>query len=228
MIYLFQGGLKMEKNIYSKIGEKIKGKRKELGLTVDELAEKINKNKATVYRYENGEIENLPTIVLEPLAKALQTTPAFLMGWEETNSVQSISEEFPNIEEIKTKKIPMLGKIACGTPIFAEEHHEMYVPVSEDIKADFCLRTQGDSMINAKINDGDIVFVKKQDLVENGEIAVVIVRDEATLKRVYYDKTNNIIQLLSENPQYSPMVFAGERLDEIRILGKAIAVLSML
>jgi len=217
-----------EKTIYSEIGDKIRKRREQLGISQEELANKMGyKSRSAITKIEKGQ-RDINQSKISEYAKALQTTPAFLMGWEETNSVQSISEEFPNIEEIKTKKIPMLGKIACGTPIFAEEHHEMYVPVSEDIKADFCLRTQGDSMINAKINDGDIVFVKKQDLVENGEIAVVIVRDEATLKRVYYDKTNNIIQLLSENPQYSPMVFAGERLDEIRILGKAIAVLSML
>lgn len=217
-----------EKTIYSEIGDKIRKRREQLGISQEELANKMGyKSRSAITKIEKGQ-RDINQSKISEYAKALQTTPAFLMGWEETNSITSISEEFPNIEEIKTKKIPMLGKIACGTPIFAEEHHEMYVPVSEDIKADFCLRTQGDSMINAKINDGDIVFVKKQDLVENGEIAVVIVRDEATLKRVYYDKANNIIQLLSENPQYSPMVFAGERLDEIRILGKAIAVLSML
>lgn len=199
------------------IGKRIKIARDKTGITQEELASSVSMNKSTIQRYETGQVEKIKLPIIDALAEKLNVNVEWLACKTNEKTVYTRNSEglnhvllkFPNIEEIKTKKIPMLGKIACGTPIFAEEHHEMYVPVSEDIKADFCLRTQGDSMINAKINDGDIVFVKKQDLVENGEIAVVIVRDEATLKRVYYDKANNIIQLLSENPQYSPMVFAG-------------------
>lgn len=121
------------------------------------------------------------------------------------------------------KRIPMLGNVACGEPIFAEEDHNAYVDADANTDADFCLTAQGDSMINARIFDGDILFVKQQDSVEDGEIAVVLIEDEATVKRVYYDKENNILTLVPENPTYKPMRFTGSQLDRIRILGKVIA-----
>lgn len=123
----------------------------------------------------------------------------------------------------KTKKIPLIGTIACGEPILAEENIEGYCSCPESIDADFCLRAKGDSMINARIFDGDILFVCKQDMVEDGEIAVVLIEDEATVKRVYYDREDNTLTLVPENPKYKVMRFHGERLDQIRILGKVLA-----
>ena len=96
-----------------------------------------------------------------------------------------------------------------------------YLPY-DDNDADFCLRIHGDSMINARINDGDIVFIKQQSTVENGEIAAVLVNDSATLKRVYF--VDDTVQLRSENPKYKPMVFSKNNCDNFRILGKAIAL----
>ena len=78
-------------------------------------------------------------------------------------------------------------------------------------------------MINARIFDGDILFVKSQEIVEDGEIAVVLIEDEATVKRVYYDKENNVITLIPENPTYKPMRYSGAELDQIRILGKVVS-----
>lgn len=98
----------------------------------------------------------------------------------------------------------------------------MYL-LKTDIRADFCLRACGDSMINARIYDGDIVFIREQPMVEKGEIAAVIINDEATLKRVYYYPEQNKIILNPENPAYEPFVYVGEELNSIRILGKAIA-----
>lgn len=118
----------------------------------------------------------------------------------------------------------MLGNIACGKPIFADEQFEAYIEAGANIKADFCLRAKGDSMIGARIYDGDIVFIRKQEMVDDGEIAAVLIDDEATLKRVYYDQENNVIQLFAENPQYKTMRFVGEELNRIRILGKAVAL----
>lgn len=212
------------------IGERIKQRRKELGLSVDELAEMLHKNRATIYRYESNEIEKLPTTVLEPLAKALGVTPAYLMGWEiELRAVDPFDElyaKYDNIKPIKMKRFPMMGEIACGEPVFADEDKEHYIMADMDINADFCLTAKGDSMINARIYEGDIVFIKEMPMVENGEIAAVIIEDEATLKRVYYYKEDNLLQLVAENPKYKPLVYQNEDLDRIRILGKAVYFMS--
>ena len=129
----------------------------------------------------------------------------------------------PNISPITTQHLPLLGEIACGEPIYASEDRESYIEVGTDIKADFCLRAKGDSMVNARILDGDIVFIRKQPMVENGEIAAVIINNEATLKRVYYNQAEDQLVLSPENTSYAPLVYTGEKLNEITILGKAIA-----
>lgn len=212
------------------IGERIKNRRKELGLTVDELAQRLGKNRATVYRYESNDIEKLPTTVLEPLAKALDVTPAYLMGWEEqakkADDLSELMQKYDNIKPIKLKRFPMLGEIACGKPIFADEDREHYIMADMDIDADFCLTAKGDSMINARIYNGDIVFIKEMPIVENGDIAAVIIEDEATLKRVYYYPDDNMLQLVAENPKYKPLVYQGPELDTIRILGRAVYFMS--
>lgn len=237
------------------IGERIKKRRKELGLSVDELAERLGKNRATVYRYESNEIEKLPTTVLEPLAKALATTPSYLMGWQDEASacaeffrgyfapqgdkstcwedeqsqddLTALMSRFDNIKPIQLKRFPMLGEIACGEPIFADEDKESFVMADMDIQADFCLTAKGDSMVNARIYDGDIVFIKEMPMVENGEIAAVIIDNEATLKRVYYYPDTNKLMLVAENPAFEPLVYINEELDTIRILGKAVCFMSM-
>lgn len=130
-----------------------------------------------------------------------------------------------NIFPIKTKRFPLLGTVACGEPVFDDGYFESYVDGGADIDADFCLKCKGDSMIGARIEDGDIVFIHKQPDVENGEIAAVIIDDEATLKRV----NKNIpgyIQLMPENSNYEPIVInlsEDNELHSIRILGKAVA-----
>ena len=206
------------------VGSRIREFRKRLGLSVDDVAEKLGKNRATIYRYESDDIENLPAPILEPLAKVLQTTPAELMGWQEEKRNASASGDlpgFPNIFPIRTKKVPLLGTIAAGVPIYADENFDGYRECTEDVDADFCLKIQGDSMIGARINDGDIVFIKKQPDVDNGEIAAVLIEDEATLKRVYKEKDSLILQ--AENPKYAPIVCTAESYVECRIMGKAVA-----
>ncbi|MBO5287426.1 MAG: helix-turn-helix domain-containing protein [Clostridia bacterium] len=121
------------------------------------------------------------------------------------------------------KSVPILGQIACGTPIFAEENIEGYAPLCFGKSADFCLFAKGDSMIGARIYDGDLVYIKKQSMVKNGEIAVVLVEDSATLKRVYLYPDEKKLVLSPENPKYKPLVFIGEELNTIQILGKAVA-----
>ena len=195
------------------ISHEIKKRRKALGLTLEELAERIGTSKQTIHRYENGTISNIPPEKVEALALALETTPSALMGWD--------SDASPL--EMNQKKLPLLGRIACGTPIYAASEYGSYCTPGGNIDADFCLTASGDSMIGARIFDGDIVFIRAQDTVENGEIAAVIIGDEATLKRVYFYPEKNKLVLSPENPKYEPLVYIGEELDTIKILGKAVA-----
>lgn len=127
-----------------------------------------------------------------------------------------------SLENRRTKKVPILGDIACGIPIYAEETYDDYIEVDEDIRVDFALRTKGDSMIGDNIVDGDIVLVKKVSMVEPHEIAVVVIDDEATLKRVKYDRENNIVMLIASNHNVAPIIYSGEELERINILGKAV------
>lgn len=135
-------------------------------------------------------------------------------------------EDRSNAKEIKLdiqpRKIPILGKIAAGTPILAVENHEDYFDTSEFINADFALQIQGDSMIGSRIYDGDIVFLKKQSYIENGQIGAFLIDGEATLK--IFNKQNNTVMLLSSNPNYSPIILSPDR--ENLILGKLIGVYS--
>lgn len=204
-----------------KIGERIKRRREELGLSADQVAEKIGKNRATVYRYESNDIKNFPIEVLTPLADVLKTTPAYLMGWDLGD------DAFPaNIMPVpEMRKIPLIGSIACGAPILAEEHIEEYINIPKHItNADFALSCKGDSMINARIFDGDIVYIRQQDMVDNGDIAAVLIDGEATLKR--FRLLPDRIILEPENPLYDPLVYRGEEMNTVRVLGKAVAFTS--
>ena len=122
------------------------------------------------------------------------------------------------------RRIPLIGTIACGTPILAAENFDGEVDIPAEIHADFALRCKGDSMINARIYDGDIVYIRQQEEVEHGEIAAVLIDDAATLKRVYlYD---DHISLEAENPQYRPIVYWGDDMNNVKIIGKAVAFTS--
>lgn len=208
------------------IGIRIKQRREELNMTQEELANKLGyKSKSTINKIEAG-INDIVQSKVFSFAEALDTTAAHLMGWDIENS--DTTQSLSNIENIiplpNTKKIPLLGKIACGDPITAVENIEDYVEVPEFTYADFALTCQGDSMINARINDGDIVYIRHQPEVENGEIAAVLIDGEATLKRVFYGKGS--IMLQAENPAYQPMMFSKEEILDVRILGKATYFLS--
>ena len=210
----------------STIGSRIRNRREELGLSQDELGKRLGyKSRSSINKIELDQ-RNLTQSKIKAIAEALETTPAYIMGWDEPD--QKLDKEnlkfFDNLFPIETKKFPLIGNIACGKPILADEQFEAYIEAGANIKADFCLRAKGDSMIGARIYDGDIVFIRKQEMVDDGEIAAVLIDDEATLKRVYYDQESNVIQLFAENPQYKTMRFAGEELDHIRILGKAVAL----
>lgn len=202
------------------IFERIKLRRKEIGLSAEQVAERLNVSPATIYRYENNDIKKFPTEILKPLADVLCTTPEFLMGWTD-----DVNKSISNINFVnKRKKVPLLGKIACGEPILAEENWEELILLPDYVDADFALRCEGNSMIDARINDGDIVYIKSQSQVDNGSIAAVLIDNEATLKR-FYKKDDKVI-LQPENKEYEPFVYAGEEINDIRIIGKATYFLS--
>lgn len=202
------------------IGKRIKNTRESLNLTLEEVAKKIGVATQTIHKYECEVVTNIPLDKIEKIANALNVTPAYLMGWEHSEQAED------DIKTIKLKKFPMLGEIACGNPIMCEQNYETFIEASENLQADFCLTAKGDSMINARIKNGDIVFIRQQPIVENGEIAAVIIDDTATLKRVYIQ--NNYMTLMAENPEYAPIVIQLSEDINVRILGKAVAFQSLI
>lgn len=147
------------------LGEKIKGRRLDLELTLQEVADIVGVSKSTVQKWESGNIENMRRDKIALLAKALNVSPLFIMGIERDGA-----NNVPN-------KIPLIGTIAAGVPVLAEQNIERYFHLDSSIKADFALKIKGDSMINAGIHEDDIVFIRIQPNVENGEIGAVQIQD---------------------------------------------------
>ena len=209
------------------IGKRIKDLRTSLDMTQDELAKLTGyKSRSSIQKIESGE-RDITQSTIAAFAKALKVTPSVIMGWEENNE-NNTAPDYSNIKGImplpEMRKVPLLGAIACGEPIYREE--DEWISLPNDIKADFCLRCQGDSMINARINDGDIVFIKSCPEVENGQIAAVSIDNEVTLKRVFYYPEKNRLVLYPENKAYEPFVYMNEELNDVRILGRAVMFLS--
>ena len=202
--------------------ENIKKRREALSMTKADLAHEIGYDRSMITKIEQGKVD-LTQSKLLAFAKALKTTPAYLLGITEIHQQLSSPESSPFITY---KQFPMLGEIACGKPIFADEQYCTYVNADSSIKADFCLKAVGDSMINARINDGDIVFIQKTPVVDNGQIAAVIIGDEATLKRWYYYPDMSKLILSPENPSYAPLVFIGKELESVQCLGRAVCFMS--
>ena len=188
----------------------------------DKYGVKLAKNDLS--QYVNGKVEPGQE-KLSILGMALNVSEAWLMGYDVSRVRDDATPKASNILPMpEMRKIPLLGTIACGTPVLAEEHIEGQVDIPVNIHADFALTCKGDSMINARIFDGDIVYIRQQDTVENGEIAAVLIETEATLKRVRL--FDDHISLEPENPMYKPIVFWNEEMNEVRILGKAVAFTS--
>lgn len=189
-----------------------------------DLARDTGLSKARISQYTNGIYEPKQKALCQ-IAKALHVNELWLMGNDvpmEQNPMFA-TPDVPGIFPLESRRFPMLGEIACGKPMMAYEDLESYVISGTDLHADFCLRARGDSMIGARIMDGDIVFIRSADMVSNGEIAAVVIDNEATLKRVYYYPEEQKLILTPENPKYPPLVYIGNQLAEIRILGQAIA-----
>ena len=201
------------------------------GYSYPELAKITGISKSSLQRYATGETKKIPIDCIEEIARATGVSAKYLMDWEDTQEQDDLSilmEKYDNIRPIKLKRFPLIGEIACGQPIFADEDRESFIMADMDIRADFCLRAKGDSMINARIYDGDVVFIREMPMVDNGDIAAVIIDDEATLKKVYYYPNKGKLVLYPENPDYEPFIYVGEELNTIRILGKAVYFMSPL
>jgi repressor LexA len=190
-------------------------------MTQEELGAKIGVQKSAIRKYESGLVENIPRASIKKMADIFNVKPSYLMGFEDTFLGTNALGISPLPE---FKKLPLVGDIACGEPILAEQNIEEYINCPENVDATFCLRCKGDSMIGARIHDGDIVYIHQQPTIENGEIAAVLIDNEATLKRVYRQADKVILQ--PENPAYPPLVFVREEINQIRILGKAVCFLS--
>lgn len=219
------------------IGERIRDTRKSKGKTLEDIAVEIGVARSTIQRYEAGKIDKIKLPVISAIADSLGVYDAWLIG-KSDKKVLTDADRFKRyadafnashpelLEPAIVKTYPVLGEIACGEPIIAERTYDV-LSSSQEVKADAVVIAKGDSMIGARIYDGDIVFVRLQDSVNNGNIAVVLIEDdettdaETTLKRFY--KYGDRIVLRAENRNYADMEFIGEEMNKVRVMGKAVA-----
>ncbi|MBQ8087391.1 MAG: helix-turn-helix domain-containing protein [Clostridia bacterium] len=200
-------------------GDRIKKRRKALGYSAEVLAARAGVSVATIYRYEAGDISHMRSDRLEPIAKTLGVTPGWLMGWTD-----DATDELRPLSGMKRVRIPMVGEVAAGRPILAEQDFETFVEAGEDLRADYALTVRGDSMSPTYL-DGDVLFVRAQPDVENGTVAVVLIDDSAAVKHVYRDRDG--LTLTSDNPAYPPMQFRYRDYEQIRIFGVVVGFMRM-
>jgi len=206
------------------MGNYLADRRKALNLTQKEVAERIGVSEGTVSRWEGGQIANMRRDRIAAYADVLKTSTNFIMTGEADPPVKKpLPPGCIPLPEMET--IPRLGKIACGEPILAVENWDGTVRAPVELHASFALTCKGWSMIGDRIQDGDTVFIRECPEVENGEIAAVLIGEEATLKHFYYEPGVRVT-LKASNPAYSDLVYEGEELNTIRVLGKAVAFLS--
>ncbi len=191
-------------------GDRIKELRILNNLTQEELGEKVGVKKAAVQKWESGITKNLKRSTIQKLSEIFDVSPTYVMGMSNVKNPST------------SKRIPVLGTIAAGLPVMAEENIEDYFNIDSKIKADFALKVKGDSMLGAGILPGDIVFIRQQCTLENGEIGAILMGDSATLKKFYKDENTIILQ--AENDTFKPIVLTS---GSVKILGKLIAVLNL-
>ena len=193
------------------LGERMRILRAGRGLTQQAVAEALGVSRSAVAMWEKDEREpNLET--LAQLAKLLDVPLTALVEREEAPLPK-------NVRPVRARRIPLLGAIAAGEPIFAEEEHETYVDVGDSVRADFALEVHGRSM-EPVYRDGDVVYIRSQNDVLDGQVAAVVIDDSATLKRVYHLPIG--VQLMPINPAFAPMLFTRDNSDSVRILGLAV------
>ena len=201
----------------SVLSSRIRQRREELGMSQEELASRMGyRSKSSITKIEKG-INDIPQNKLEDFADALETSTAWLLGLDSGGEVPRGVEPMPRMA-----RVPLVGSIACGTPITAEQNIERYIGVPADWHADFALTCHGDSMAPT-IRDGDIVCIRRQPEVEQGQIAAVRIGEEATLK--HFHRQGGAVVLLADNAAVCPpMIYAGPQLAELQIEGRAVGL----
>lgn len=207
------------------MGIRIKQVRLEKGLVQKDIADQVGVAISTIQRYENGAYDRPKLPVVQAIARALDVDPAWLVGKVDERRSYYDDALPSNVTRIPPlRSIPLIGCIACGTPILAAQNIEANIFLPETVNADYALRCKGDSMTGADILDGDIVYIRQDADVINGQIYAVMIGEgevtEATLKHVY--QTPDTLTLTADNPAYPPMIYQGEQLARIRIIGKAV------
>ena len=206
----------------SEIARRIKMRREELGLTTEDLANRMGyKDRSSISKIENGKAD-IPQSKVIAFAHALHTTTAYLIGIDEEKEEKVIPPGFMPLPE--TYKVPLVGRIACGQPITAEENIEDYMDVPKGKLVDFCLRCEGDSMTAAGMDDGDIIVVRQQDVIEENDIAVVLVNGyDATVKYWHRQGSTVILTPKSYNPEHQPQIYDAKKVP-IRVLGRVVQI----
>lgn len=218
----------MKNNI--EIGQRIKHARLKAKLNQEELGKKLGVHKSTVSRWEKGIVDNINLATVSKLSEVLKVSEAWLSGKDVPMELPDIAK-YPGIKNIhplpKSRRFPVIGAIACGTPIEAVEEYAETLDFPDEIDADVLLRCRGDSMTPA-YHDGDYVFIRRQPTVENGQIAAVYVKDgaewDATLKKVIMYPEKNMIVLRPLNADYEDMIFTGEERADLEVFGIAVAI----
>ena len=188
--------------------KRLKELRVSRGLTQEDLARELNLVKSSISMYENG--KRKPSFeVLEAIADYFNVN---------MDTLYSSAPVFvPSL-----KRVPMLGYAAAGQPLENLDGQDTYyVETDSRYAVDFCITVRGDSMINAGINDGDIVFVKAQPEVPNGKIACIEIDNERVCIKRFY-KTDTGVTLVSENPKYAPLQFSESNCTDFKVLGLAV------
>lgn len=195
--------------------------RKENNFSQQKLADTLGVSRSTVAMWETGPNQPDSDMLLR-ISALFRVSVDYLLGGTDDPAPASSFSDIPNVRQVTKRKIPVLGEIACGKPIFADEQRDVYVSVTDELICDYALIAKGDSML-PRIRDGDLVFIREMPVVPNGKIAAVLIDDEATLKRVFFDAENRKLMLIPDNPAYEPFMYVGEELQTVRIMGLAVA-----
>lgn len=198
------------------LGDRIRSRREELRMSQEELATRLGyKSRSTIAKIESGE-NDLTQSKIVAFAEALSTTARWLLDYDDSNTTLP-----PGAHRPQFKKVPMLGYAAAGQPLEDLNQDTPYYDIENKYDVDFCITVRGDSMIDANINDGDIVFIKSMPEVPNGKIACVEIDNEKVcLKRFY--KAGKTVSLASANSKYAPMFFTEDTCESIKVLGLAV------
>lgn len=219
-------------------GERIKKLRLQRGMSQEELAKLLGySHKSAINKIELN-INGVPSSKIVKLSKIFGVSISYLMCDDDSRPAPDEDaidlSKLKNVRRINPRRFPLLGKIACGQPILAVEEHDSYVTADRDIDADFCVVAKGDSMRQSRICDGDTVFIKQMQAVGDirnvaaAGVVAIIINDEVTLKRVYYNKDNDTLILADDNSKRPPILLTGSEIDNLNCIGRAVCFMSLL